>query len=41
MEQNCKELYESPIVEMVELKLEGMIASSTEDNEGITWGGEY
>lgn len=39
--KNFKELYEIPIVEIVELKLEGVIAASTDENEGVTWGGSY
>ena len=43
MEENKRLTYEAPITEVVELKLEGIIASSldTTDSEGISWGGGY
>ena len=38
-----KEMYEAPAIDVVELKLEGVIASSqdTDGNEGSIWGGGY
>ena len=41
-----KQLYEAPATEVLELRLEGIIAGSNvitpneETNEGVTWGGE-
>ena len=43
-----KQLYEAPATEVLELRLEGVIAGSEvftpkdeDDNEGVTWGGGY
>ena len=43
-----KQLYAAPSTEVLELRLEGVIAGSEvftpkdgDDNEGVTWGGEY
>ena len=43
MEENKRLTYEAPKTEVVELKLEGIIASSqdTDGNEGTNWGGGY
>ena len=43
MELTTRLTYEAPTIEVVELKLEGVIASSqdTTGNEGSNWGGGY
>ena len=43
MENRIKDLYESPLTEVIEISLEGMIATSPEAvrNEGVIWSGEY
>lgn len=43
MELTMRLTYEAPTIEVVELKLEGVIASSqdTDGNEGSNWGGGY
>ena len=43
MENRIKDLYESPLTEVIEIRLEGTVAASLESvrNEGVTWSGDY